>query len=89
MRPTRLNQMAARTLAVVASVMLASGTAGATPTAAQVKDDESLKAFVEEVKAQFEATTDANRMVGLTSKLRSEGDWKSGPMFLIIFFNSG
>ena len=81
--------MAARALAVVASVMLASGAAGAAPTAVQVKDDASLKAFVEEVRAQFEALTDANRMLEPTSKPRAEGDWKSGPMFLAIFFNSG
>ena len=89
MRPTRLNQVAARALAVVAWVMLASGAAGAAPTAAQVRDDESLKAFVEGVKAHIEAITDMNEGAKLRERLRTEGDWKSGSMFLVIFLKSG
>lgn len=47
----RLNLKAAPALAVLALIMSASGASGAAPTAAQVKDDETLKAFVEEAKA--------------------------------------
>ena len=85
----RLNVRAASALAVLALVMLASGAAGATPTAAQVKDDASLKAFVESAKAHIEAITDMNEGAKLRERLRTEGDWKAGSMFLIIFLKSG
>ena len=85
----RLNISAAPALAVVASVMLASGVAGAAPTAAQVRDDETLRAFVEAAKADIEAITDMNEGARLRERLRKEGDWKSGSMFLVIFLKSG
>ena len=85
----RLNLKAAPALAVLALVMSASGAAGAAPTAAQVKDDETLKAFVEGAKAQIEAITDMNEGAKLRERLRTEGDWKSGSMFLIVFLKSG
>ena len=85
----RLNLKAATALAAAAVAMLASGAAGAAPTAAQVKDDESLKAFVEGAKAQIEAITDMNEGARLRERLRTEGDWKSGSMFLVIFLKSG
>ena len=69
--------------------MLASGAGGAEPTAAQVRDDESLKVFVEGAKAQIEAITDMNEGARLRERLRTEGDWKSGSMFLVIFLKSG
>ena len=86
MRP---NRKAAAALAALAMVMLASGAAGAETTAAQVKDDASLKAFVEGAKAQIEAITDMNEGAKLRERLRTEGDWKSGSMFLVIFLKSG
>ncbi len=85
----RLIRNAAPALAVLAMVMLASGAAGAGTTAAQVKDDASLKAFVEGVKADIEAITDMNEGAKLRERLRTEGDWKSGSMFLVIFLKSG
>ena len=86
MRP---NLKAAPALAALALIMLASGAAGAAPTAAQVKDDETLKAFVEGAKAQIEAITDMNEGAKLRERLRTEGDWKSGSMFLVVFLKSG
>ena len=85
----RLNRKAVAALAALALIMLTSGTAGAGTTAAQVKDDETLKAFVEGAKAHIESITDMNEGAKLRERLRTEGDWKSGPMFLIIFLKSG
>ena len=85
----RLRRKAAMAVAALVSVMLASGSAGAETTAAQVKDDASLKAFVEGAKAQIEAITDMNEGAKLRERLRTEGEWKSGSMFLVIFLKSG
>ena len=85
----RLRRKAAMAVAALALVMLTSGAAGAETTAAQVKDDESLKAFVEGAKAQIEAITDMNEGAKLRERLRTEGEWKSGSMFLVIFLKSG
>ena len=85
----RLNLKAAPALAALALVVSTSGASGAAPTAAQVKDDGTLKAFVEGAKAQIEAITDMNEGAKLREGLRTEGDWKSGSMFLVIFLKSG
>ncbi|MYJ77337.1 MAG: hypothetical protein F4047_04100 [Caldilineaceae bacterium SB0670_bin_27] len=85
----RLNLKAAPVLAVLALVMLASGAAKAQTTADQVVDNETLKAFVEGAKAEIEAITDVNEGAKLRDRLRTEGRWKSGLMFLIIFLKSG
>ena len=85
----RLNLKAAPALAVLALVMLASGAARAQTTADQVVDNETLKAFVEGAKAEIEAITDINEGAKLRDRLRTEGAWKSGSMFLIIFLKSG
>ena len=85
----RVNLKPAATLAASALFMLTSGAAGAAPTAAQVRDDETLKAFVEGAKARIEAITDMNEGAKLREKLKTEGDWKSGSMFLVIFLKSG
>ena len=85
----RLNLKAGSALAVLALVMLAGGAAWAEPTAAEVKDDETLRAFVEGAKAHIEAITDMNEGARLREKLRTEGDWKSGSMFLVIFLKTG
>ncbi len=84
----RLN-LKAPALAALALVMLASGAAKAQTTADQVVDNETLKAFVEGAKAEIEAITDVNEGAKLRDRLRTEGPWKSGSMFLIIFLKSG
>ena len=58
-------------------------------TAAQVKDPESLKAFVLGAKARIEAITDMNVGARLREDLKTEGYWKSGSTFLIIFLKTG
>ena len=58
-------------------------------TAAQVTDPESLEAFVLGAKARIEAITDFNEAAKLKEGLKTEGDWKSGSTFLIIFFMNG
>ena len=83
------NRKGALALGVLALVTLASGAAQATTTAGQVKDDASLKAFVLGASAEIEAITDINEGAKLRERLRTEGDWKSGSMFLIIFLPAG
>ena len=86
----RLKRKAAATLGAAALIMSTSAAAGAQTTAAQVNDDESLKAFVEAAKVHLEAITDLSEISRFREeKLRTQGDWKSGPMFIIIFFKSG
>ena len=85
----RLNRKGSLALAVVALVILASGAAEAKITAGQVKDDATLEAFVLGAKAEIEAITDVNEGARLRERLRTEGDWKSGSMFLIIFLPTG
>ena len=85
----RHNLNAAPFFAVLALIMLTSAAAKAQVTAAQVTDPESLKAFVLGAKAHIEAITDMNEGARLREELRTEGDWKSGSMFLVIFLKSG
>ena len=75
--------------AVLALGIFASTAAEAQTTAGEVTDQESLKSFVEGAKAQIEAITDMNEGARLRERLRTEGDWKSGSMFLVIFLKSG
>ncbi|MYB52660.1 MAG: hypothetical protein F4X77_10745, partial [Acidobacteriia bacterium] len=79
----QLKSKGALALAVLALVMLASGAAEAQTTASQVKDDASLRDFVLGASAAIEAITDINEGAKLRERLRTEGDWKSGSMFLI------
>ena len=58
-------------------------------TAAHVTDPESLKAFVLGAKARIEAITDMNEGAKLREGLKTEGYWKSGSTFLIIFLKTG
>ena len=58
-------------------------------TAAQVTDPESLKAFVLGAKTRIEAITDMNEGAKLREELKTEGYWKSGSTFLIIFLKTG
>jgi len=58
-------------------------------TAAQVTDPESLEAFVLGAKAHIESITDMNVGAKLREGLKTEGDWKSGSTFLIIFLMNG
>ncbi|MCY3757087.1 MAG: hypothetical protein OXG96_05140, partial [Acidobacteria bacterium] len=84
-----LNRKGALALALLALVMFARGAAEAKTTAGEVKDDATLKAFVLGAKAEIEAITDVNEGARLRERLRTEGDWKSGSMFLIIFLPTG
>ena len=59
-------------------------------TAAQVTDPESLKAFV--LAARDEITsiaTNLDEAAKLKQWVKTEGDWKSGSTFLIIFATNG
>ncbi len=85
----RLNRGGALALTVLAWITLASGAAEAQTTASQVEDDATLEAFVLGAKAEIEAITTVNEGAKLRERLRTEGDWKSGSMFLIIFLPSG
>ncbi|MDE2849271.1 MAG: cache domain-containing protein [Acidobacteriota bacterium] len=85
----RLNRGGALALVVLAWITLASGAAEAQTTASQVEDDATLEAFVLGAKAEIEAITTVNEGAKLRERLRTEGDWKSGSMFLIIFLPSG
>ena len=85
----RLNLKTVPAFAVLALILLASPAAKAQTTADQVVDNETLKAFVEGAKAEIEAITDINEGAKLRDRLRTEGAWKSGSMFLIIFLKSG
>ena len=58
-------------------------------TADQVTDAESLKAFVLGAKADIEAIKDMNEGAKLREGLKTEGRWKSGSTFLIIFLMNG
>ena len=58
-------------------------------TAAQVTDAESLEAFVLGAKARIEAISDLNESAKLRERLKTQGDWKSGSTFLILFFKNG
>ena len=83
------NRRGALALAVLAWVVSASGSAAARTTASDVKDDGSLRDFVLWAKAEFESITDINEGARLRERLRTEGDFKSGSMFLIIFLPTG
>ncbi len=52
-------------------------------------DPESLKAFVLGAKAHIEAITDMNEGAKFREGLKTEGAWKSGSTFLIIFLQNG
>ena len=85
----RSNHKAAPALAVAAMVMLASGAAGARTTADEVVDDATLKAFVEGAAAEIAAITDVAVGGRLRDRFRTDPDWNSGSMFLILFTQSG
>ena len=75
--------------AIAAMLVFASGAADARTTAAEVVDRESLRGFVETAKSHLEGITDLNEIARLRVTLRSEGEWKSGDMFLMITFTNG
>ncbi len=74
---------------VLALGILACTAAQARTTAGEVKDPESLKAFVEGAKAYIESITQMNEGARLRQRLRTEGDWKAGSTFLVVFLKSG
>ncbi len=85
----RLSIKAAPAFAVLALFLLASGGAGARTTADQVVDDATLKAFVDGAAADIAAITNINEGARLRERLRTEGEWKAGSMFLILFLRNG
>ena len=85
----RSNRKGPLALAVLALVMLASAAAGARTTADQVVDDETLKAFVEGAAAEIAAITDVAVGGQLRDRFRTDPDWNSGSMFLILFTQGG
>ena len=91
MRPNRKGPLA---LAVLALVVLVSGAAWAQTTddrvtADQVVDDETLKAFVEGAAAEIAAITDVAVGGRLRDRFKTDPDWNSGSMFLILFTQGG
>ena len=76
-------------LAVLVLAVLAGTAAHARTTAGQVTGRDSLKAFVDGAKEYIEGITDVNEGARLRERLRLEGDWKSGEMFLVIFLKNG
>ena len=59
-------------------------------TAAQVTDPESLKAFVLAAQAEIQKiATNLDEAAKLKQWVKTEGDWKSGSTFLIIFAVNG
>ena len=85
----RLTLGAAPALVILASVMMASGAAGARTTAGQVMDDATLRAFVEGAAAEIAAITNVAEGARLRDRFRTDGDWKAGSMFLILFTRNG
>ncbi|MXX60413.1 MAG: hypothetical protein F4Z42_02300 [Holophagales bacterium] len=87
--PMGSNRKGTLALTALALLTLASGVAEARTTAAEVKDRETLKAFIEGAKAEFEAITQVDEGAKLRDRLKQEGPLKAGSMFLIIFLQSG
>ena len=58
-------------------------------TAAQVTDPESLKAFVLGAKTHIEGLTSLDEVGKLREVIKTEGRWKSGSTFLIVFLMNG
>ena len=85
----RLNIKAAPAFAALALFLLASGAAGARTTAGEVVDDATLKAFVEGAAAEIAAITDVAVGGQLRDRFRTDPDWNSGSIFLILFTQSG
>ncbi|MYG28569.1 MAG: hypothetical protein F4213_21555 [Boseongicola sp. SB0677_bin_26] len=81
--------LGAAALAVLVSIMLASGTATARTTAEEVVDAATLKAFVDGAAEDIAAITNINEGAKLRNRLKTEGDWKAGSMFLIVFLKNG
>ena len=75
--------------AILALGIFAGPAAQARTTAADVTDPASLKAFVEDAKAEIEAITNPNEGSSLWDRFKTDADWKSGSVFLIMFLLSG
>ncbi len=58
-------------------------------TAGEVVDRETLQAFVEGAKEYLEGITDLSGVASRTEEFRSEGDWKSGSIYLIVLTTEG
>ena len=58
-------------------------------TAGDVVDRETLMAFVETAKDSLEGTADFAEVSRLVEAFRTEGDWKAGPVYLVILTPEG
>ena len=58
-------------------------------TAGNVVDRETLMAFVEGAKDSLEGAADFAAVGRLTQAFRTEGDWKAGPVYLVILTGEG
>ena len=58
-------------------------------TAGDVVDRETLMAFVEGAKDSLEGAADFAAVGRLTEAFRTEGDWKAGPVYLVILTGEG
>ena len=73
-------------------VIIGSGFYGRAPeevTAADVKDAETLKAFVEGAAAWSATFTDPNDFAPYLAAISAEGDWKHGNTYLILMLPNG
>ena len=74
------------------NVIIGSGFYGSAPeevTAADVKDAETLKAFVEGAAAWSATFTDPNDFAPYLAAISAEGDWKHGNTYLILMLPNG
>ena len=81
--------VAVATLAAVALVAYASARADDRMTANQVTDRPTLRAFVEAGKNYLEGITTLSETARLREVFRTEGRWKSGPLYLSILIQNG
>ena len=77
--------------AALAVVLLASSSVCADDriTAIEVTDRPTLRAFVEGAKDYLEGVTTLSETAQLRGIFRTEGQWKSGPLFLMMLMQNG
>ena len=71
-------------LAALCVLLLAAAPAAAQTAADQVKDRESLKAFVLDAKRYLENLTDYNDVIAMRETLRQQPRWASGDTYLMF-----
>ena len=75
--------------ALLLTVLGATSGAAAQTTAEQVKDRESLKAFVVHAKRHIEGLTDYNDVIALRETLREQPKWADGDTYLMFMLADG